>query len=260
MKLILYRLTHFFHPILKVLLYLCFVVIYLNFFLGTQDIVMRILYTGVMIIVVAFNLLYDCLKYWYQQLQKAFTIDCDLEKATFYRNKILKYDLLKGMRDSLALSDILMSLDANQPEAILELLDIHQKLLHTTLDYLYISHHSQFKAYTLLNNRTQAQKAYQQLVKLKEVSQRQRNRQISPLYNWYQIDGLYDYIQKDYKKSLAKYKQCNLAQMNPREQLHYHHELAHVYRSLKQNDQVLIQIEAMKEIASTSPLLKEENL
>ncbi len=211
-------------PIFNIILYILFVLIYLSLIRSTNDIFTKIFFTIVLILVVAFNLLYDYLKYLYQKLQIAFTIELDLGQAQKLKEKIIKFDVFKGFKDSLLLSDVLMSLDNNQPQLTLDLLDSNPKFFTSSVDMIYIRNHSAFKAYTLLENRSKSKQTFQELNKFREVSQRKNNKQISPLYNWDQIDALYLYITKDYKKSVELYKKSNVNNMNPRELTHYYYE------------------------------------
>lgn len=243
-------------PFLKIILYLLFILIYIGLIGNTHDPFTKVFFTAVLVLVVLFNILYDYLKYLYQQLQIAFTIELDLEKAQNFRDKICKHDLFKGFKDSILLSDLLISLDTNQPQLTLDLIDSNPKFFTSSMDMIYIRNHSIFKAYTLLENRTKSKQAYQELNKLRDVSQRKSNKQLSPLYNWDQIDALYFYISKNSKKSIEKFKNCNTSTMNPRELTHYYYEYYLALLSLEKNKEAELIMKSLKNLNPQSKFIE----
>lgn len=247
--------SHHVRIILKVVLYLLFIAIFYNLIASSNNLTASLLYTCVLIVVLSFNILYDYLKKLLQDMQKALVVDCDDTKVVLLRNKIRKIDFINGMKNDLILFDILHELDKNNPDAVLDLLSKNKKFMSGHLDYIFIRDHSEFKAYSLLNNKTRAREAFDKLDTLRETSQRTKNRQMGLLYNWDQIDALNYFVHNDFKKSLKTYLQTNTSKMNNRELIHYYYELGAVYKELKKENEFKTCMDYIKSINPFSPFL-----
>lgn len=244
----------------KGLLYFLFVLIFVNLIVSANDTLTRILFSVVMILVLAFNILFDFLKHLYFLMQKALIVDCDFAEVEKNRNRLVHFDVLKGMKTSLILFDTLYLIDQNKPEEVFALLDKEQRFFSGHLDYLFIRYHSLFKCYTLINNKNQAKKAYHELNKLRDVSLRRANKQMNLLYNWKQIDGLLNYVEKDYKKAFSAYIACSTANMNSRELTHYYYEFALVCHKANNKKQFRNCLDTLIEINPSSPYTRELGL
>lgn len=244
-------------PLFKVMLYLFFIFIMINIALAYESLWMRIFVIATMLVVIAFNLLFDHLRGLLEKMQIALTIDCDLEEVEGLRTKFKQTDLLRGMKNDLLLFDVLYLLDQNRPEEVIALINSKEKFFSGQLDYLFIKYHSLLKAYSLLHDKEKANESYEAIDKLRQTSLRKKNKRMNLLYNWDQIDALHALVNHQFNQALQKYKACDTRNMNPRELLHFNYELGSVYKALSQSRKAHECFAEVRRISPKSPFVKE---
>lgn len=204
----------------------------------SESLGMKIFIGVTALIVFIISAFYEYLKIKFTDLQKSLVTAKNIAQTEEKRDNLNKLDFKRGMKDSITLFDVLFTLDKNQPQQTLNVLKENEPLFKVNLDNLLIKRYSTFKAYTLLNNRTQAKAAYHELSKLKETNLNKAKR-MSLLYNWQQIEALNTYFnQQDYKKAIKMYNDIDTSNMNPRELLHLNVEKREVAKHLR-NQQII---------------------
>lgn len=235
---------------LKIVLYISFIVIVMNIAmtLGAY----RNFYLAFILIILAIALLYDYLKYQIEYVMIMLAEANNVDDIQNQINIIKKRDLFKGVENSLILPQLFLYLDQNKPQSALDYLEEHQKFLKSKLDYLLIYRTIHFKVHVMLNQHDQAIIAYQKLIKLKDTNL--KNKKMKLLFNWDQIEALYNFELKKYKRSRNLYNRIDITHFNKREMLHYYYEQKIL--SIKSNDkQLFLSLsEKMSSINRQSPL------
>lgn len=232
---------------------LAFVFITYNTIIHQESLAMKIFVFVVAVIVIGVTLFYEYLKKKYTDLQKSLVTAHSIKETQALRDELVKLDKVNGMKDSIALFDVLFSLDKNQPEETLRLLDQNDKFFRSNLDMILVRRFSTFKAYTLINNRTQTKKAVQELYKLKETNLNQ-SKKMSLLYNWDQIEAMnLGYAQNDPRKALKVYQSMDTSKMNPRELLHLNVEIREMAHRIKDEGLITETNEVINSISIDSP-------
>ena len=103
---------------------LAFVFITYNTIIHQESLAMKIFIFIVAVIVIGVTLFYEYLKKKYTDLQKSLVTAHSIKETQALRDELVKLDKVNGMKDSIALFDVLFSLDKNQPEETLRLLEI----------------------------------------------------------------------------------------------------------------------------------------
>lgn len=168
------------------------------------------------------NLYYDYLKY---KTEKVMALLAEAQDPLIIKNnidRIIKYDIAKGMVNSLIIPKILLAFDSNNPQEVLSIIEKNDKFLRSKLDYLLIRRYSCFKAYFLLGESQLANDAFYELQKLKDTNI--KNKQMKLLFNWKQIDALYEMNNDNFKFSKKLYAQVDLKNFNKRERVQYYFE------------------------------------
>lgn len=221
-------------PYLQIILYLLFIGIAANAILSTSSLIMKGFIAVFSVIVLAITIYYDYLKRQYYELQKALIMSESVIATQTLRDGFIKKDTFKGFKDSILLFDVLFSLDNNQPELTLQLLEENDRFFRSSLDMLLVKKYSAFKAYTLLENRSQSKKAYDELVKLRETNLN-KSKKMNLLYNWDQIEALnLGFNLHKYSQALKLYNQVNTSKMNNRELLHLNVEKRWIGKQLNE--------------------------
>ena len=114
---------------------------------------------------------------------------------------------MKSYRTTQLIFDTLYYQDIGKPQTCIELLESNEKTFRSSLDYLLIRNYTYFYSYYKLGNRTKVKHWYPEVMKLKDT--KIKGSKVSPLYNWEFIEAVYLSCMKDYKKSLAKFKQID---------------------------------------------------
>ncbi len=211
---------HKFKPYLQVLLYSVFIGIVINTINSTPSLLVKAFIAIFSVIVLVITIYYDYLKRQYYQLQQALILSKNNGETLKLRDEFIKKDYFKGFKDSIILFDVLFSLDENMPQKTLQLLEENDRFFRSSLDMLLVKRYSTFKAYTLLNNRSQAKKAYDELLKLKDTNLN-KSKKMNLLYNWDQIEALnIGFNLHKFRQAIQLYNQLDDSKMNNRELLH----------------------------------------
>ena len=145
---------------------------------------------------------------------------------------------MKSYRTTQLIFDTLYYQDIGKPQTCIELLESNEKTFRSSLDYLLFHNFTYFYSYYKLGNRTKIKHWYPEVMKLKDT--KIKGSKVSPLYNWEFIEAVYLSCMKDYKKSLAKFKQIDTRYMNNREMAQYYTEFGKVYKELNDKENAVI--------------------
>lgn len=243
--------------IVMTLVFLAFIFISISIVNSQETIVMKVLTSLVALVVLSITLFYEYLKHKYEKLQLLLIKSENIAEIEAAKNELVSLDKLNGLKDSITLFNVLYSLDKNKPLETLSLINENEKLFKSNLDALLIKRYSTFKAYQLLDNKTKAKKAYQELIKLKETNFKQTNK-MNLLYNWDQIEALHlSYIKQDYQKALKLYNSIDTSKMNPREILHLNVEKRFIAIKTRNIDLLNKTNKIIKDISTDSPFREE---
>ena len=171
-------------------------------------------------------ILKESLNFLFQKAIYQLTTECD-PLAGFETMKTLrKYDLFKGYTTSFVAFSSLVYIDTDNAQALLDLFAPGNKLTQTGKDMILIKNYSLFKAYVILNNKTQMKKAYADLIKLKVLTNKKRG--VSPLYAWFDIEGEFALLTNDVKEASSIFSKADIRYLNPRERAHHYMLVAQV--------------------------------
>ena len=198
----------------------------------------KICYGLLLIIFMGVALWAEYLRILYQKMITALNMDCDAGLAKHYYNILKKRDFMKSYRTTQLIFDTLYYQDIGKPQTCIELLESNEKTFRSSLDYLLIHNFTYFYSYYKLGNRTKIKHWYPEVMKLKDT--KIKGSKVSPLYNWEFIEAVYHSCMKDYKKSLAKFKQIDTRYMNNREMAQYYTEFGKVYKELNDKENAVI--------------------
>lgn len=245
-------------PFVMSLVIVAFIFIAMNAIKDAQSPLMKWVIGIIATIVVFVTIYYEYLKVRYTYLQKSLVTANSISETQQLRDNFVKLDKFKGMKDSITLFDVLFSLDNNQPEMTLQILEDNEKFFKSNLDMILVKRFSTFKAMTLLNNKTKSKKAYQELLKLKETNLN-KSKKMNLLYNWDQINAMnLGYNSNDANKAIKIFKQLDTSKMNPRELLHLNVEIREMARRIKDNALYQQADNVIKSISVDSPFRGEQ--
>jgi len=209
--------------ILSSIMYLLFVFIIFNFVLTLTSLFAQVIVSVFTLAILAMSIYYEYLRYLLEQAIKSLNYDCDPEACLDYLNLIKKKDYFKGMNSDTTLLKALYLLATYQNDEVLKLIEDNDKLFRGNVDQLLIRNATIFIANVQRNNKSQAKKTFQDVLKLKELQGKKRKNKMSQLYSWEELDALYLYISNDYKKAVKAYSHVNPQYMNNREKSQYYY-------------------------------------
>jgi tetratricopeptide (TPR) repeat protein len=205
--------------IINTLVLLIFIGYSVYLILGSTDIVRILFLLFILVVFTGAMVLKEILNFHFQKAIYQLTHDCDPLMAFETMKKVRKYDFLKGYTLSFVAFSSLVYIDTENPEALLELFAPDNKLTQTGKDMILIKNYSLYKAYVLLNNRTQMKKAYAELIRLKAL--RVKGKGLSPLYAWFDIEAEYALLTNDVKEASSILSKANTSALNAREKAHH---------------------------------------
>jgi tetratricopeptide (TPR) repeat protein len=205
--------------IINTLVLLIFIGYSVYLILGSTDIVRILFLLFILVVFTGAMVLKEILNFHFQKAIYQLTHDCDPLLAFETMKKVRKYDFLKGYTLSFVAFSSLVYIDTENPEALLELFAPDNKLTQTGKDMILIKNYSLYKAYVLLNNRTQMKKAYAELIRLKAL--RVKGKGLSPLYAWFDIEAEYALLTNDVKEASSILSKANTSALNAREKAHH---------------------------------------
>lgn len=239
-----------FKYIAKTIIYLLFAIIIWN--ISKSFSTFRFIYIILMVIILAVTIFYDYLKYNIELIMGMVAEANNHLDTIVLIKKVENLDKINGVKNSLILPKALLFLDSNNPEGALEFVEKNENFMRSQLDYLLILKYTIFKSYTMLEDQDKAITAYQDLLKLKEENM--KNKRMKLLFNWQQIEALYELQIKNYKRCKNLYNACDISKYNQRELLQYYFEIKCL--AIKTNDRPLFNKchDEMDKINSSSPL------
>lgn len=212
--------------ILNTVVLILFIVFCISQILGKPDLGNILTVGFVLVFFSAVMVLKESLNFLFQKAIYQLTTECD-PLAGFETMKTLrKYDLFKGYTTSFVAFSSLVYIDTDNAQALLDLFAPGNKLTQTGKDMILIKNYSLFKAYVILNNKTQMKKAYADLIKLKVLTNKKRG--VSPLYAWFDIEGEFALLTNDVKEASSILNKADIRYLNPRERSHHYMLVAQV--------------------------------
>jgi hypothetical protein len=205
--------------ILNTLVLLIFIGYSIYLIIGSTDIVRVLFLLFILVVFTSAMVLKEILNFHFQKAIYQLTHDCDPLLAFETMKMVRKYDFLKGYTLSFVAFSSLVYIDTENPEALLELFAPDNKLTQSGKDIILIKNYSLYKAYVLLNNRTQMKKAYTELIRLKAL--RVKGKSLSPLYAWFDIEAEYALLTNDVKEASSILSKANTSALNNREKAHH---------------------------------------
>lgn len=193
----------------------------------------KLAYAAITIIFLTIAIFAEYLEFLSEQAIKALNYECNPEKAKAIYDKLQKFDFFKSYKNNRILFDTIYNLAIIEPNNAIKLIQENDKYFRANIDALLIRNVSLFIAYVESNNKTQAKKAYPEIIKLKGA--KVKGKKLSPLYNWDELEALYYYISNDFDKACKTYKNVNIAYMNNKEKTQYY---LFYYKSLLQNKEI----------------------
>jgi len=191
--------------------------IYLIF--GSTDITRILFLLLILVFFTSAMVLKEILNFFFQKAIYQLTHECDPLLAFETMKMVKKYDFLKGYTISFVAFSSLVYIDTENPEELLDLFAPDNKLTQSGKDMILIKNYSLYKAYVLLNNKTQMKKAYTELIRLKTL--RIKGKNLSPLYAWFDIEAEYALLTNDVKEASSILSKANTSALNNREKAHH---------------------------------------
>lgn len=212
--------------IINTALYVIFTIYTINYMTTLTDLFTIILISILLTFFIGSMILKEILNFWFQKAIYQLTTECDPLTALQTMEKVKKWDLYKGYTISYVAFCSLVYIDTENTQAIFDLFAEGNKLTKSGKDMILIKNYSLYKAYVILNNKTQMKKAYAELIKLKAISGKKRG--VSPLYAWFDIEGEYALLTGDIKEASSIFSKADIKALNTRERAHHYYLVAQV--------------------------------
>ena len=193
-------------------------------------------------------ILKEILNFFFQKAIFQLTVECDPYSAQESMKIVRKYDIFKGYNVPYVAFSSLVYIDTENAQAILDLFSEDNKLTKIGKDMILIKSYSLYKAYVILNNKTQIKKAYADLIKLKDFIG--KGKKLSPLYAWFDIEAEYALLTNDSKEANSILSKANTTALNPREQAHHLYLVANVETERGNSPEALAHYETVIKIAN----------
>lgn len=182
-----------------------------------------------LLLIVAFVLFYNKLKQIYEQMIRDLTVNGDIQKAKKDEQHLIQLDKWKGYDKSILLFNALLYLDQGKWQSLETLLENESNFFHSSFDYLAIYNYLKFKLAYFTQNLSMLDEYYSKFNEIMHTGKIKH-----PLFSCDEVDAIYFYAHKRYKKSLSSFEKIKLTSMNTREQAYVQFELAQTYRALNQ--------------------------
>ncbi len=197
--------------------YALFLLFAISLITAEQSLIAQVLYSILVAAILYVVLTKEHLDSLVQKAIYAMNFEMDYAKAKEIYDSVEKKDIFKSYRKQRILFDVLWHLGRFESQIALNLIEANKKYFSSNLDSIYIRNTSSFYAYIQLGNRTQANRMYPEITKLR--SARLNGKKLSALYNWEELEALHHFINKDYKKAKKSFTQVNTQNMNNKETL-----------------------------------------
>lgn len=241
--------------IITYLAYIIFSIYTITLIIQEPSLVGRISYFLLLGGILGIVLWAEYLRILYQTMICALTMECDAEKAKRYYVSLQKKDFFKSYTRTLYIFDTLYYQDIGEPQSCIQLLEQHETIFRSSLDYLLIQNFTYFYSYHKLQNRSKVKKYYPEVIKMKGA--KVKGSKVNPLYNWEYIDAIYLFTIKDYKKSLAAFKNVNHTYFNNRELAQYYSDFAKLYMELEDKKNAHKMLQKAKDVGKELTYGKE---
>lgn len=215
---------------IHIIIYIIFLFYSIYLIAQAPSVAVKIAYIAITIIFLTIAVFAEYLEYLSEKAIKALNYECNPEKAKEIYDKLQKFDFFKSYKNNRILFDTIYNLAIYEPNTAIKLIQDNDKYFRLNIDALLIRNVSLFIAYVESNNKTQAKKAYPEIIKLK--GGKVKGKKLSPLYNWDELEALHYYISNDFDKACKAYKNVNPLYMNNKEKTQYY---LFYYKSLLQN-------------------------
>lgn len=197
----------------------------------------------------AFYVLNEVLNILYLKAIYQLTVECDPIKAMVTMTQLKKRDILRGYPLAHLAFQSLVAEDLGDADKLLELFNENQKLPNTSRDVYLIKAYSIYRAYVLKGNKTQTKKAYNELIKFKDM--KVKGKSFSPLYAWFDIEAEFALITGDAKEAASTLLKADTRALNPREMAHHQFLLGLVETERGNTEAARTAFEAVKRNANT---------
>lgn len=229
------------------IVYLLFL-LYIFYLIGTvESIGAKIIFGSVGISVFSIVCLFEYLKMIYEKMIYALTVDCNLDKAKFLKEKLKKQDLFHGFNKSLLIFDALLLLDEGKYSNCLNHLQKNQTFFRSSLDYLFIYYHTRMQCFYFLNDFDRLNEVLKDLNKLKHTDKKQ----LRGLFNWNEIDGVNYFSQNRNKKSYDTFNLIDSTYLNNRELTYVLYMKAQCLFRLERNAEGYSLLKEVKKMGNT---------
>ena len=172
-------------PARKYIMYIIYIIFTLYTFyklINEPTVVGKVSYSLLLLLFMGIALWAEYLRYLYQHMISSLTMDCNPSKAKQYYNTLKKKDYFKSYHNPLLIFDTLYYQDIDQIDTCMTIVNEHEKMFRSSLDYLLIRNYTYFYSYYRKNNRTQVKKYYPEVTKIKGV--KVKGTKVNPLYSW----------------------------------------------------------------------------
>jgi len=192
-----------------------------NLMLSKDEIVSFLMLAFVLVFFTANMILKEVLNFFFQKAIYQLTTECDPLTGLQTMNDLRKWDIFKSYTLSYVAFCSLVYIDTENAEALLDLFSPNNKLTQSGKDMILIKNYSLYKAYVILNNKTQMKKAYAELIKLKALSGKKKG--LSPLYAWFDIEAEFALMTHDPKEANSILVKADVSALNTRERAHHYY-------------------------------------
>jgi len=171
-------------------------------------------------------ILKEILNFFFQKAIYQLTTECDPLAGLETMERVRKFDLYRGYTVSYVAFCSLVYIDTEDTDALFDLFSANNKLTQSGKDMVLIKNYSLYKAYVILNNKTQMKRAYADLIKLKVLTNKKKG--VSPLYAWFDIEAEFALLTNDVKEANSILSKANIIALNTRERAHHYYLVGRV--------------------------------
>ena len=236
--------TLFFNTIIL----LIFIIFSLNLMVTQETLGGSISVGVILVFFTAAMILKECLNFIFQKAIYQLTTECDPYAGYETILVLRKWDLLRSYTTSYVAFSSLVYIDTENTQALFDLFSADNKLTQNGKDMILIKNYSLYKAYVLLNNKTQMKKAYAELIKLKILSGKKKG--VSPLYAWFDIEAEFALLTNDFKEANSILSKADIIALNTRERAHHYYLVALVEREKGNYEEALSYMNQVTKIAN----------
>lgn len=193
----------------------------INLMLSKDDLGSFLMLAFVLVFFSANMILKEILNFLFQKAIYQLTTECDPLTGLQTMSILRKWDIFKSYTLSYVAFCSLVYIDTENADALLDLFSPNNKLTQSGKDMILIKNYSLYKAYVILNNKTQMKKAYADLIKLKALSGKKKG--LSPLYAWFDIEAEFALMTHDPKEANSILIKADVSALNTRERAHHYY-------------------------------------